>query len=53
MNFFFDSVGLLQYKLNKICLNRGRSYIDSREWLKNKKATINSKTNDDTAFSML
>ena len=35
--FVFDSVGLLEYKLNKISLNRGGSYIDSPEWLKNKK----------------
>ena len=35
--FVFDSVGLLEYKLNKISLNRGGSYIDSSEWLKNKK----------------
>ena len=27
--FVFDSVDLLLYKLNKISLNRGRSYIDS------------------------
>ena len=30
-------------------LNRGGSYIDSPEWLKNKKATINPK-NDDKCF---
>ena len=48
--FDFDSVGLLEYKLNKISLNRGGSYIDSPEWLKNKKATINPKNNDDNCF---
>ena len=37
----------MEYKLNKIGLNRGGSYIDSPKWLKNKKATINSKNNDD------
>ena len=42
--------GLLEYKLNKISLNRGGSYTDSREWLKNKKATINPKNNDDNCF---
>ena len=31
----------------KISLKRGVSYIDSPEWLKNKKATINSKNKDD------
>ena len=28
-------------------LNRGESYINSPEWLKNQKATINSKNHDD------
>ena len=39
--FIFDSVDLLNYNLNKVSLSRGESYIDSPEWLKNKKATIN------------
>ena len=43
MNFYFDSVDSLYYKLHKISLNRGGSYIDSPKWLKNKKATINLK----------
>ena len=38
------------YDLNKVSLSRGRSYIDSPEWLKNKKATINPKNNDDKYF---
>ena len=32
-----DSVDALYYDLNKIILSRGGSYIDSLEWLKNKK----------------
>ena len=48
--FVFDSVQLLYYKLHKISLNRSGSYIDSPKWLKNKKATINPKTNDDKRF---
>ena len=48
--FVFDSVDLLYYKLHKICLNRGKSYIDSPKWLKNKEATINPKNNDDKCF---
>ena len=48
--FIFDSVDALYYDLNKIGLNRGGSYIDSPEWLKNKKATINPKNNDDKCF---
>ena len=48
--FIFDSVDALYYKLHKISLNRGRSYIDSPKRLKNKKATINPKNNDDKCF---
>ena len=48
--FSFDSVDALYYDLNKISLSRGGSYIDSPKWLKNKKATINPKTNDDKCF---
>ena len=48
--FIFDSVDGLYYNLNKTSLNRGGSYIDSPEWLKNKKATINPKNNDDKCF---
>ena len=45
--FVFDSVDSLRYNLHKISLNRGGSNIDSPEWLKNKKATVNPKNNDD------
>ena len=48
--FVFDNVDLLHYKLHKISLNRGGSYIDSPKWLKNKKATTNPKNNDDKCF---
>ena len=48
--FVFDSIGLLHYNLHKISLNRCRLYIDSPKWLKNKKATINPKNNDDKSF---
>ena len=40
----------MYYNLNKISLSRGESYIDSPEWLKNKKATIYPKNNDDKCF---
>ena len=39
--FVFDYVHLLYYKCHKINLNRSGSYIDSPDWIKNKKATIN------------
>ena len=38
------------YDLNKIRLSSRGSYIDSPEWLKNKKATINPKNNDAKCF---
>ena len=45
--FIFDNIDSLYYKLHKTSLNRGGSFIDSPERLKNKKATINPKNNDD------
>ena len=40
--FVFNYVHLLYDKWHKINLNRGGSYINSPDWIKNKKATINS-----------
>ena len=37
----FHYVHLLYYKCHKINPNRGGSYIDSSDWIKNKKVTIN------------
>ena len=48
--FIFDSVDLLYYKFHRISLNRGGSYIVSPNWLKNRRATINPKNNDDKCF---
>ena len=48
--FVFDGVNALYYDLNKISLNRRKSYIDSPKWLKNKKATINPKNNGNKCF---
>ena len=48
--FVFHTVDSLYYKLHKISLNTGGSYIYSPKWLKNKKATINPKNNDDKCF---
>ena len=39
--FVFDYVQSLYYICNKINLNLGRFYINSLDWIKNKKATIN------------
>ena len=48
--FNFCSFYLLYYHLQKISLKSGGSHIDSPEWLKNKKATINPKINDGNCF---
>ena len=41
--YIFNKINLLEYHFHKISLNKGSSYIDSLEWLKNKRATINPK----------
>ena len=52
-DFIFDSVDLLHYRLHKTSLKRtGSSYMDSPEWLKNKKATINPKNNDGNCIKL-
>ena len=48
--FVPDSIDLLYYHLQKVGFKRGGLYIDSPEWLKNKKATINPQNNDDNCF---
>ena len=45
-NFVFESVDLFYYSLHKISLNRGGSYIDSPDEIKNKKAGINPQNED-------
>ena len=49
-DFSFDGGNALYYKLNKVSLSKGGSYIDSPEWLKNIKTTINPKNNDYMCF---
>ena len=52
--FVFDSVHLLYYHLHKTSSRRGKSYIKSPKWLKNKRETINPKNKKTIiAFSML
>ena len=48
--FAFDGVNSLCYDFNKTSINRGGSYIDFPQWLKNKKSTINPKNNNDKCF---
>ena len=49
-DFEFDGVNFFYYDFNKTSINRGGSYIDSPQWFKNKKSTINPKNNDDVCF---
>ena len=49
-DFEFDGVNFLYFDFNKISINRGGSYIDSPNWIKNKKSTINPKNNDYKCF---
>ena len=42
-NFILKNVELIDYKLHKISLKRGKSYIEPSEWVKNKGAAINPK----------
>ena len=49
-DFEFDGVNFLYYDFNKVSLNRGRSYIESPKWLKDKKSTINPKSKDHKCF---
>ena len=45
--FVFEGVYLMDYKLHRVRLKRGGSYIKSPEWLENKKAIINPKNEND------
>ena len=45
--FDFESVELMDYKLHRVRLRRGGSYIKSPEWLLHKEATINTKNKND------
>ena len=46
----FDSVQLMYYKCDKGNFKRSGSYIDSPDWIKSKKATINAKNEDGKYF---
>ena len=46
-DFIFESVELMDYKLHRVRLKRGRSYIKSLKCLLHKKATVNPKNKND------
>ena len=50
-NFVFENVDLLSYHIHKTSLKRGTSYIESPEWILNKRATINPKNGDEYCFA--
>ena len=49
-DFIFDSVQLLYCKCHKVNCGRGDSFIDSPDWIKKKKAAINTRNTDDKCF---
>ena len=49
-DFIFDLVQLLYYKYHKINFKRGGWDNDSPDWIKKKKAIINTKNTDDKYF---
>ena len=49
-NFIFDSMQILYYKYHKVNFSCDGSYIDSPDWIKKKKATINPKNKYDKCF---
>ena len=49
-DFGFDGINFFNYNFNKTSICRGVSYIDSPQWLKDKKSTVNPKNNDHKCF---
>ena len=48
--FVFDYVESLNYIFHKVDLKRSGSYIETPDWIKKKKATINVENDDDKYF---
>ena len=44
--FVFNSIDGMYGKCHRVSLNRGGSCLDSPDWIKNRKAAINTKNND-------
>ena len=49
-DFEFDGINFFYYNFNKTSIYKGGSYVDSPNWLKDKKSTINPKNNDHKCF---
>ena len=46
----FHGINFLYYDFNKTSIYRGGTYIDSPNWLKDKRSTINPKNKDNKCF---
>ena len=51
-DFLFNSVHLMYYRCHKVNFKCGNSCIDTPDWMKKKKGTINLKNKDDKCFNM-
>ena len=49
-DFVFDYFESLNYIFHKVDLKRSRSFIETPDWIKKKKATINVENDDDKCF---
>ena len=49
MNIFYSDQ-MMYFKCHKVNFRRGGSYIDSPDWIKKEKATIDPKDKDDKCF---
>ena len=49
-DFIFNRINYLFYDFNRVSISKGRSYIESPKWLKDKKSTKNQKNNDYKCF---
>ena len=49
-DFIFNGVNYLFYDFNRVSISKGGSYIESPNWLKDKKCTVNQKNNYNKCF---
>ena len=49
-DFVFDYIQSLNYIFHKVDLKKSESYIETPDWIKKKKATINVENDDDKCF---
>ena len=49
-DFVFNGINYFYYDFNRASISKGRSYIESPKWLKDKKSSVNQKNNDYKCF---